>query len=264
MNDAKTQKHEKTGKMGPLLGILVTWLLLAVVTIILAVKVHSLGAKLADTQKQLAQAKTDGAAAQAELDKAKATATDLQDQLTKAKAASADLQTQLDQSKEATSQLQAQMDKAKAMAVEQQAQIDKSKAQAADLQNQLNQAIAGSTQLLTQLNQTKIQSMDLQSRLQKAESDLAQLQPMLLKAGRMPVTTSFEKEKWGHGLTLHVNNLQQQPLTVNITIEGTDNNTRRQSNVVGAAGTLNVEKVAAGDRVTIASEGFESVNLTAQ
>jgi septal ring factor EnvC (AmiA/AmiB activator) len=263
MNDAKTPKHEKTGK-GPLLGILVTWLLLAVVTIILAVKVHSLDAKLADTQKQLTQAKSDGTAAQAELDKAKAASADLQDQLTKAKAASADLQTQLDQSKEAANQLQAQLDKAKAMAVDQQAQLDKAKAQAADFQSQLNQATAGSQQLLSQLDQDKIQSMDLKSRLQKAESDLAQLQPMLLKVGRMPVATSFEKEKWGHGLILHVNNLQQQPLTVNITIEGPDNNTRRQSNVVGAGGTLNVEKLATGDKVAIASEGFESLNLTAQ
>jgi ribose 5-phosphate isomerase len=79
----------------------------------------------------------------------------------------------------------------------------------------------------------------------------------------MPVTTSFEKEKWGRGLTLHLNNLQQQPLTLNITIEGPDK-TRRQSNVVGAGSTLNVEKLAAGDKVAIASDGFESVNLTAQ
>jgi uncharacterized phage infection (PIP) family protein YhgE len=197
------------------------------------------------------------------LDKAKAASADLQDQLTKAKSASAELQTQLDQSKGATSQVQAQLDKSKAVVVDLQAQLDKSKAQAADFQNQLNQATAGSTQLISQLDQAKIQSMDLQSRLQKAESDLAQLQPMLLKVGRMPVATSFEKEKWGHGLTLHVNNLQQQPLTVNITITGPDN-TRRQSNVVGAGGTLNVEKLATGDKVSIASDGFESLNLTAQ
>jgi multidrug efflux pump subunit AcrA (membrane-fusion protein) len=263
MKDAKTPDHDKASGKRPLLWILVTWLLLAVVTIILAVKIHSLDAKLADTQKQLTQAKSDGAEAQAELDKAKTATADLQDQLTKAKAQQSDLQTQLDQSKDASVQLQAQLDRAKAAAVVQQAQLDKSKAQAADLEVQLNQATAGSTQLLSQLDQAKIQSMDLQSRLQKAESDLAQLQPMLLKVGRMPVATSFEKESWGHGLTLHVNNLQQQPLTVNITIAGADN-TRRQSNVIGAGATLNVEKLAVGDKVVIASDGFESLSLTAQ
>jgi hypothetical protein len=263
MNDAIDPKLDKARKRGPLLGILITWLLLAVITIILAVRVHSLDAKLSNTQKQLDKAKSDGAAAQAELDKAKTAATDLQDQLTKAKSQQADTQTQLDQSKEAVSQLQGQLDKAKAVAVDQQAQLDKAKAQAADFQGQLNQATAGSRQLLSQLDQYKIQSMDLQSRLQKAESDLAQLQPLLLKAGRMPVATSFEKEKWGHGFILHVNNLQQQPLTVNVTIVGPDN-TRRQSNVIGAGGTLNVEKLATGDRVTVASDGFESVQTTVQ
>jgi len=263
MNDAKTPDHEKTTNRKPMLGLLIACIVLAVVAVFHMVKIHGLNAKLADTQKQLAQAKSDGAQAQTELDKAKTASADLQDQLTKAKGQQADLQSQLDQSKEASVQLQAQLDKAKAAAVDQQAQLDKSKAQAADFQSQLNQATAGSTQLLSQLDQAKIQSMDLQSRLQKAEADLAQLQPMLLKVGRMPVATSFEKESWGRGLTLHVNNLAQKPLTVNITITGGDN-TRRQSNVIGAGATLNVEKVAAGDKVVIASDGYESVDVTAQ
>jgi septal ring factor EnvC (AmiA/AmiB activator) len=264
MSDAKTPEKEKTGKQKPMLGVLIACIVLAIVVVVQLVKAHGLEAKLADSDKQLAQAKSDGTAVQADLDKAKSASADLQDQLTKAKSQQADLQTQLDQSKEASSQLQAQLDKAKAVTVDLQAQLEKSKAQAADFQSQLNQATAGSTQLVSQLDQAKIQSMDLQSRLQKAESDLAQLQPMLLKVGRMPVTTSFEKEKWGHGLTLHLNNLQQQPLTVNITITGSDNTTRRQSNVVGAGGTLNVEKLAAGDKVTIASDGFESIEIVAQ
>jgi predicted nuclease with TOPRIM domain len=263
MNDATAPNHDKAKKAGPLLGILITWLILAIATIVLVVKVHKRDASLADTQKQLAQAKSDGAAVQAELDKAKTASADLQDQLTKAKSQQSDLQTQLDQSKDASNQLQAQLDKAKAQAVDQQAQLDKSKAQAVDLQNQLNQATAGSTQLLSQLDQAKIQSMDLQSRLQKAESDLAQLQPMLLKARHMPVTTSFEKEHWGHGSTLHVNNLDPQPLTVNIAITDSGK-TRTQSNVIGAGATLNVEKLSSGDSVVIASDGCDPMNLTVQ
>jgi septal ring factor EnvC (AmiA/AmiB activator) len=263
MNDAKTTKQEKASKAGPLMWILITWLVLAILAIVLAFRVHTLDARLADSQKQLTQAKSDGAQAQAELDKAKTASADLQDQLTKAKGQQADLQSKLDQATDASNQLQSQLDRAKAAAVEQQALLDKSKAQSADLQNQLNQATSGSTQLLSQLDQAKIQTMDLQARLQKAESDLAQLQPMLLKVGRMPATASFEKESWGHGLTLHVNNLSQKPLTVNITIASQEN-TRRQANVIGAGATLSVEKLSAGDKVSVASDGYESIELTAQ
>jgi septal ring factor EnvC (AmiA/AmiB activator) len=263
MNDPKAPTRKKASKFGPLTWILATWLLLAVLTVVLAIRVHTVDANLANTQKQLDQAKSDGSKAQAELDKAKAASADLQDQLTKAKAQEAELQSKVEQGEDATHQVQAQLDRAKAMAADQQAQLDKSKAQAADLQGQLGQSNAGSNQLLSQLDQAKIQTLDLQGRLQKAESDLAQLQPMLLKAGHMPVTSSFEKESWGHGLTLHVNNLSQQPLTVNITIAG-QGGTRRQSSVIGAAGTLNVEKLASGDRVSIACDGFETLQLTAQ
>ncbi len=264
MKDAKAANPERASKAGPLMWILVTWLLLAILSIVLAFRIHKVDSSLADTQKELSQAKSDGSKGQAELDKAKAAAADLQDQLTKSKGQQAELQSKLEQAEDASHQIQSQLDRAKAAAVEQQAQLDKSKAQAADLQGQLSQSNAGSNQLLAQLDQAKIQTMDLQSRLQKAEGDLAQLQPMLLKAGRMPVTTSFEKDSWGHGLTLHVNNLSQQALTVNITIAGQGATTRRQSSVIGAAGTLNVEKLAQGDRVSIACDGFQSIELTAQ
>jgi uncharacterized phage infection (PIP) family protein YhgE len=263
MNDAKNSDQKKASKGSGLMWILVTWLLLAIIAIILAARIHTVDKRLADTQTQLTQAKSDGAKAQAEIDKGNAAVADLQDQLTKAKAQQVELQSKVEQAEDASHQLQLQLDRAKAMAVEQQAQLDKSKAQAADLQGELSQANTGSNQLLSQLDQAKIQTMDLQSRLQKAESDLAQLQPMLLKAGHMPVTSSFEKESWGHGLTLHVNNLSQQPLTVNITIAG-QGATRRQSSVIGAAGTLNVEKLASGDRVSIACDGFETLELNAQ
>ena len=263
MNDAKAESHPKTKNPLPFLGVIAGCLVLAILTIILGVKVHTLDSKLADTQKQLAQAKTDGAQAQSDLDKAKSAAADLQTQVNKSKGQITDLHAQLDVGKDASKDLQAQIDKAKAQAVDQQAQLDKSRAQATDLEAQLHQSNAGSTQLLSQLDQAKIQSMDLQSRLQKAESDIAQLQPMLLKTRHMPVSTSFEKEKWGRGVTLHVNNLNQQPLTVNITITGSEK-TRTQSNVVGAGAILNVDKLATGDTVSIASDGFETVNLPAQ
>jgi uncharacterized phage infection (PIP) family protein YhgE len=265
MNDSKAAHQEKARKAGAfaLLGIFAACLLLAILVIILGVKVHTRDTQLADTQKQLAQEKSDGAQSKAELDKATSASADMKSQLDKATAHSAELQTQLDQAKSNATELQAQLDKAKAQAADVQAQLDKSKAQAADLQNQLTQAAAGSTQLLTQLDQAKIQSMDMQQRLQKAEADIAQLQPMLLKARHMPVTTSFEKEHWGHGVTLHVNNLNEQPLSVNLTI-GSQGKSRSQSSVIGAAAAFTVEKLNPGDTVDIASDGYETVHLTAQ
>ena len=92
--------------------------------------------------------------------------------------------------------------------------------------------------------------MDLQARLQKAEADLAQLQPMLLKTRHMPVTTSFEKENWGRGITLHVNNLNHQPLSVNVTVNSKSNPPRSLTNVIGAAGILTVDKLVAGDSLS--------------
>jgi uncharacterized phage infection (PIP) family protein YhgE len=266
MSDAKTNQNEKNRRTGAfaLLGAFAACLLLAILTLVLVVKVHRRDAQLADTQKQLAESKSDDAKIKGELDKATSESADLKAQLEKAKSQSADLQAQLDQAKPAIADLQAQLDKSKAQTSDVQAQLDKSKAQSADLQNQLNQATAGSTQLLTQLDQSKIQMMDLQARLQKAEADLSQLQPMLLKTRHMPVTTSFEKGHWGRGITLHVNNLNQQPLGVDITINSKGSPPRTQTNVIGAAGTLSIDKLVAGDSVIVASDGYDPLNVTAQ
>jgi hypothetical protein len=109
----------------------------------------------------------------------------------------------------------------------------------------------------------------LQSKLQKAESDLAKVQPLVLKARNMPVTTSFESSQWGSsfsthsGFTLRINNLNPQPLKVDITVTGAGK-TRTQSNTVAVGATVNVEKLAAGESVVIASEGYNPVRLTVQ
>jgi uncharacterized phage infection (PIP) family protein YhgE len=265
MNDRKNTQSERSTKAGAvaLLGAVAACLVFAILVVVLTVKIHRRDSQLADSQKQLAQAKSDGAKAQADLEKASSASADLKSQLDKAKSQSADLQSQADQAKSASSDIQNQLEKSKAQTADVQVQLEKSKAQSADLQNQVTQATAGSTQLLTQLDQAKIQSMDMQQRLQKAEADIAQLQPMLLKSRQMPVTTSFDKEHWGHGFTLHVNNLNQQPLSVNITITS-QGKVRTQSNVIGAAATLAVEKLVAGDSADIASDGYETVHLTAQ
>ncbi|HXQ80315.1 MAG TPA: hypothetical protein VN775_03320 [Opitutaceae bacterium] len=274
MNDATTPQQEKTRSPGSCYALLAGCLVLAIVIIVLGVKVHRLNAQAAqvpDLQAQVTQAKSDTALAQAELDKAKAASTLVQSQLDKAKSQQSDLQSQLVQSKAASTQMQSQLDKAKAQSTDLQSQLDKAKAQSADLQAQLSQAAAGSSQLLSQLDQEKSRSMDLQSRLQKAESEIAQAQPLILKARQMPVTTSLEKSHGGPfdlasargSFTLHIKNLHPQPVSVAITIAGPEK-TRSQTNTIGVGATLNVDKLSAGEKVVIASEGYDPVALTVQ
>jgi len=270
MKDAPTgdpaspaQNHSKRRRAEVFVLALAACVILGLAVIVLVIKVRHRNALITDTLKQLVQAKSETTLVQAELDKAKDASTQLQSQLDKAKTQQTDLQTKVDQSKDALAQLQAQVDRDKTQSADLQAQLDKAKAQSADLQAQVSQATAGSAQLLTQLDQAKIQSLDLQTRLQTAESDIAQLQPLLMKARHMPVTTSFENVHGGRGFTLKIMNLYPQPLTVNITIEGAQKS-RSQSNVIAGGATLNVDKLAAGEKVVIASEGCDPVNLTVQ
>jgi hypothetical protein len=261
MNPAPASHPNRTNPAAALLGLLLACLGLAILVVIIGVKDHRLKAQVADSQKQLAQAKSEASQAQAQVRADKAQLADVQAQLQKSQGQAADLQTQLDKSKDAVNQLQTQTDRDQARLGDLQAQLNKSQAQSADLQGQLNQATAGSRQLLTQLDEAKIQALDLRARLQKAESDLADLQPILLKARHLPVTTSLEKVRGG--FTLHVNNLYLQPLSVEVTTTG-PGPTRTQSNVIGGGGTLNVEGLAAGENVAIAGEGFDPVNVPIQ
>jgi septal ring factor EnvC (AmiA/AmiB activator) len=262
MPNAKTTYLERAKNAGEFLGIIAACLALALVLLVIAfaVKVHSKNAVIADTQKQLTQAKADTAKVQAELDKDKAGTVELQAQLDKAKD---DLKKKDELATLVAAQEKTQEDKAKGASTQLIGQLEADKAHAADLQAQLDQAAAGSAQLNAQLSQEKIKSMDLQARLQKAEGDIAELQPMLLKTGHMPVTTSVEKTQGGRTFTLHINNLYLQPVSVDVAITGA-NKTRSQHNIIGSGATQNVEKLAAGDNVVITSEGYDPVKLTVQ
>jgi hypothetical protein len=257
-HQAKAFYRSHTGWISIALAIV-----LVVMVIASGVKTHRLNDKLADTQKQLTQAKTDATAAQAELDKSKSAATDLQSQLDLAKSQQAQLQTQVDASLVAAAQMKSQLSADQDAAALLQAQLEKGKVHSDELQAQLDQTGAGSTQLLSQLSQEKIHSLDLQAQLQKAESDIAQLQPLLLKSGHMPITTSLEKAQGSRNFTLHVNNLYLQPVSVDTSITG-GKAPRSQHDIIGTGATLNIDKLAAGENVVIASEGYDSVKLTVQ
>jgi DNA repair exonuclease SbcCD ATPase subunit len=271
MNDATVPQQDKGKPAGSYIGFLAACLILAVVIIVLGVKVHSLNAQLSDTQAQVAAAKADAAQVQTDLGMAKAASVGLQAQLDKANASVADLGAQLDKAKTQRADLLSQLEKAKpyeAQAANLQAQLDKANAQAAAFQKQCNQATAGSFQLQAQLDQAKSQLSDLKSQLQKTESELAKLQPMVAKARQMPVTASFDRGTWGSitsqsSYRLRIHNLSPNQLKVDVTVTGLQK-TRSFSYVMEADGTLNVDKLTAGEKVVIAGEGYDALTLTVQ
>jgi len=264
--DYSTQPKPATEAKRPRspIGIIIAvCVVLAIVIIVFNAKVHHLNATATDAQTQLTQAKAQAAQAQADLDKAKAQSADLQSQLDKAKSQQADLQSQVDQSKNASADLQSQVDKAKSQLADLQSQVDKAKAQSADVQSELDQANSQSAQRLTQLDQAKSQAMDLQSQLNNAQSDIAALRPLAARARHMPVSTSIDKSFWSSSYTLHVTNSYPQPISVNITVSGTGK-PRSQSNVIAGGGSIDVEKLSAGDKVVITGDGYDPVNVGVQ
>ena len=111
MNDATARHQIKKVQARSFVGIAAVCFILLVVIIIHLVTVHRLKGQLADSQRQLDQAKKEATQTQSDLDKAKTQAADLQTQLDKSKAQVVDLKSQLDQSKQATTEVQAQLDK---------------------------------------------------------------------------------------------------------------------------------------------------------
>ncbi|HKM55946.1 MAG TPA: hypothetical protein VJY33_21245, partial [Isosphaeraceae bacterium] len=93
--------------------------------------------------------------------------------------------------------------------------------------------------------------------------DLASLQPLAQKARALPLATSFEKNYWERAFTLHVKNLDSEPLKVNITIAGPGKASTKSVTMEGG-GLLNVENLAAGAKVVIEGAGYDTLSVTAQ
>jgi septal ring factor EnvC (AmiA/AmiB activator) len=241
-------------------GAIAIALVLAVVAAFLGVKVRQLSDANADLQGQQNGTKAEMATAQADLDKARAQASNLQLQITKDESQLSDLRSQAGQEKSRMADLQSQLDKANARSAESQSQLSQARTQSGALQARLYQTTDDSTRLRTELENAQSQNANLQSRLDKAEGDLAKMAPAAATAQPVPVTTTFKKAFLSSEITMQVKNLNPSPLAVSITITGKDD--RTQPATIDAGGTLNVEKLTAGDTVVIASFGFASVNAT--
>lgn len=247
-------------KVGPILLIVtsVLTIFLLVMVLVFAERSRQAEAKTTDVQKQLTDAKNETNRVQKELDRIKATQGDLQSQLDKARA---DLNRQEALAKETQAQAQGDLDQSKGTVQQLMTQLDEEKKHSAGLQQQIDQGTANASQLQTQLNSAKIQVVDLQGRLEKAENDLSSLQPLLMKARRLPVTTSVEHS--GRNYTLHIANLYMQPLSVDVAL-GEGAKARSEHAVLGAGGSRNFDHLAAGENIVITSDGYDPVKLAVQ
>jgi septal ring factor EnvC (AmiA/AmiB activator) len=259
--NAEPIQHEGESKSaGTPLAVRAAGLVLGVIAIVLASAVYELNSTLANVRAQLVQSDSQTDQVKAELGRANARSADLQLQLDRATSQRSELQAQLEKAQVRQSDLQSRLDRAGS---ELRSQADKAQAQASEFQARIDLASNESTRLHSELDQAKTQAEELKAQLAKARSDVAKVQPAAAKAPLLPVAATFEKNFWERGFTMHLKNLNADPLTVSIAIAGPEKAPARSA-TIESGGTLNVERLAAGARVVIECPGYEPLSLTTQ
>jgi len=248
-------------RKGAPFGLLATCVILAVAVVSLGVMISKRNATVTAVNAQLDKANTATTQAKADLSRANDRADELQQQLDAAKNQSSDLQAQLKKAKGQGADLQARLDKATSHGSDLQTQLDQAQANSTESQTQLAKAKEAASGMRKELDQARSQTEDLKAQLTKAQGEIAKMQPLAAKARALPVATTFEKSFWSSGATLHVKNLSSQPLKVEISLAGAANAASKTATIAGGA-TLDVQDLAAGAHVVIASDGFDPANLT--
>jgi septal ring factor EnvC (AmiA/AmiB activator) len=233
---------------------------LIVVSCVLSVKVRDLNARGGDYQSKLSISQSELARTRTELKEARDQSAQLLWELDQAKDAAVQVHTQLDQANSGLAQLRTQLDQSNAGSTQIQSQLDQAKAAAADLQSQLDQAKSGGSQLQSQLDQAKSGSADLQAQLAKAQDEVSRLQPLAARSRPMPITTSITKSH-GNSFRLNIKNLYLQPMKIQVTITRAGR-AHPQTNLIEAGGSIDLDKLAAGDVVEIAHPDYDTARLT--
>lgn len=245
-------------------GLRAVALVLGATVAALAFIAYHLDSAAARASAQLALAESTAEQAKADLGTANARSAGLQLQVESARSQAADLKAQLDKAQARQSVLQSQLEGALA---DLRLQADNAKAREAQLQADIQARIKASSDassgLLKELDQAKGHAQDLKARLAKAQGDLVKLQPLAAKARIAPLEASFEKGFWDRGFTLHVKNLNPDPLSVSIRIAGLGTAFTKSATIDGG-GLLNIGNVAAGMQVSIDSAGYDTLTVTAQ
>ena len=237
---------------------------LAIIAAALAYAAYHLNSVATDEKAQIAQANSKAEQARADLGLATARSADLQLQLDRAKSQTTDLKAQLDKAQARQSDLQSQLERAQA---DLRVQAEQAKAQVSEMQAEFQAKIKSSDDALSglrrELDQAKSQTEEMKAQLAKARGDLAKLQPLALKARALPLATSFEKNFWDRALTMHVKNLNPDPLTVRITVVGMGKASAKSATIESGR-SLNVGNLAEGAKVVIESAGYDALTVTAQ
>jgi multidrug efflux pump subunit AcrA (membrane-fusion protein) len=255
--------NNKGCRAGASVGLLIACVVLAVVALYLATRLHSQGAALADVKALLDRSGSKAQESQANLDKATAQASALQAQLSTDESQRANLQSRLDQSMAQSAGLEAQLTRDQGEESALQAQLDQAKAQTAAIQAQFDRASQEASVFRTELDQARSQVADSTVQLEKAQGDLTRLHPLIVAARQLPLAATFEKSFWDQGFTLHINNPGTAALNLRITISGADKAHVKTAVIEGGA-TLNVGRLPAGENIVIASDGFDPLNLVAR
>jgi septal ring factor EnvC (AmiA/AmiB activator) len=258
-DEGALQEEERQPARTPL-AIRAACFVLAVIAIGLGSRVLQLNSDVANANSQLTQSVSETDRVKADMEKASAQVTDLQQQLDKAKGLRTDLQAQVDKAQAQQSALQSQLDKARA---DLQAQIDKSRTQASAMQAEISRAGDGSAELRRELVQVRAQADDLKSQLSASQAEVTRLQPLAQRAHILPVAASFEKSFWGGKYTMHVRNMNPEPLNVTVSVAGQDK-VPAKSAVIAVGETYNLGGLAAGTSVVIQGEGYDPLTVTAK
>jgi uncharacterized phage infection (PIP) family protein YhgE len=239
-------------------GAIAACAILAIATIVLAYSVHQGNNAAADLRGQLNQATSEITGLKADVDKANSAAAGLRSQLDSTQGQLADFKSQLGQAQSQKAAAQSQLAKAQDERAAMQRQVDNEKAQLSESQARLDQANNKVSALSKDLDEAKSQSADLRSQLAKAQEQASVQAPKLLS---MPIATEFKKSFWGSSYTLHVTNLNPDPLVLSITVAGRN---APIAATIKSGATFDVDGLAAGTSVAIAGGDYASVNLTAR
>jgi chromosome segregation ATPase len=267
-NPEKAAGDSKAGLLYTLLGAIVV---LAVATLVLALKAQGLSRELSSSQTTALAVRAEFDQAQADLAKAKAGLADLAKEVQAAKTAAADAQGQAERLQSEKAALEATLTREKADHLRKLDQMRTVAAtatgDAANLRAEVAVLQQDNARLSADLDKARTSCTELSTRLGKAEGELAGVQPILARARQLPVATTVTRTATGafsgHPYTLVVSNLQANPLRMQVTIEGADG-TRTFSNRMDANGSMRVEKLAAKDKVTLGCEGYDPIVVPVQ
>lgn len=245
-------------RTGAPLGIIAAGVALVAACIVLATRLHQQNSVVADLRTQLTQSNSETARTYSELDKAKVQSASLSAQLLTVSGQKSQLQAQLESANAGLAQLRAEFLKARS-------RLDDEGARSAGLQAQLDRANDAANGMRRDLDHERSETQALRARLAtvEAKAEAPRPQPAAVAARPMPLTASFEKSFWDRGFTLHVRNQDTDPLKVTITITGPARPVVRTATLEGGA-TVEVGNLPAGVRVTVASDGFKALNITAR